>query len=423
MDKFGFPTNIKQIGNIDETLRIYMEENVYSYLMKYAQSNVNSESSAVLIGRCMIIDGQTVLFINGAIQALYTETKNGIINFTDKTNEYVEEQKNKYFRGLEVVGWLLSQPNFGNFLSSAYSNYHMQVFDRPYQVLFVSDPVEKIHTFFTWNESKTDIQESEGFFIYYDRNNDMKRYADDNKIVEYILQENIEQVIEDEKESEKEEETIKIVKPNNVHNIDRAKSKKSQSKPNYQQAKVVNLLLTISALLFVTSFILGTGLVKNDSRLETVELELKTMRTAYNNLVTYLNEEASATVFASESVQYENEEAPVAENTTDSYTVENGETIQTEEVATEATTEVVTQITEPQVTEPVTQPVVTTEPQTTIVTRTDIPDSYIIQQGDSLISISTYFYGTKDMQYTIMELNNITDPDKIYHGMVLKLPK
>ncbi len=51
MDNFGFPSNIKQIGNVDSNMRIYIEDNVYTYLLKYAECNKNKESLAMLVGR------------------------------------------------------------------------------------------------------------------------------------------------------------------------------------------------------------------------------------------------------------------------------------------------------------------------------------------------------------------------------------
>ncbi len=118
MDNFGYPANVKQIGDVDENLRIYVEDYVYSYLLHYAESAGNEERIAALVGRCMLIDGQTVLFINGAIQGKYAETDKGILTFSDKTNKYIDSQIDKYFHGLEIVGWLQTQPNYGNFLSA-----------------------------------------------------------------------------------------------------------------------------------------------------------------------------------------------------------------------------------------------------------------------------------------------------------------
>ncbi|MCL2593827.1 MAG: LysM peptidoglycan-binding domain-containing protein, partial [Defluviitaleaceae bacterium] len=53
----------------------------------------------------------------------------------------------------------------------------------------------------------------------------------------------------------------------------------------------------------------------------------------------------------------------------------------------------------------------------------DIPETYIVQRGDSLLGISQRFFNTTDMVGEIMRLNNIENPDRIYFGKVLVLPR
>ncbi len=89
-------------------------------------------------------------------------------------------------------------------------------------------------------------------------------------------------------------------------------------------------------------------------------------------------------------------------------------------------------IDEPTVTEPVIEESVvitndldnsTNEISTTqIQPKTVTSRTYTIRQGDSLISICREVYGNDEMMDILMEANNITDPNKIYYGMVIKLP-
>ncbi|MDR1663440.1 MAG: hypothetical protein LBR83_00765, partial [Clostridiales bacterium] len=90
MSEMTLPTNIKQIGSIGEGLRIYMEDYVCTYLFQYAEAAGYDERIALLVGRHMVIDGQQVLFIHGAIQGKHAEEKSGLLCFTDKTYEYAE---------------------------------------------------------------------------------------------------------------------------------------------------------------------------------------------------------------------------------------------------------------------------------------------------------------------------------------------
>ncbi len=436
MENLWLPTNIKQIGNIDDNIRVYIEDTVYSYLMKLSESK-EQECIAALIGRCMIIDGKTVLFINGAIQGLYSEMEKGILKFSRLSMDYIEEERDKYFKGLEVVGWLLSQPNYGNFLSTGYINYHKQNFTKPYQVLFVTDPVEKIHTFFNWNQTRTDVIESEGFFIYYDRNNDMKYYIERNRIPKYdnvdevqlkLLDEDMEhfddshyfdeqelydEVLAEAKVIKKarltENETQRVIRTINKINNDKSpqpvKEKKTfkELSPQVQQQKILNMLLTASSLLFFISLVLGASIIKSDTRIAELETEVTLVTNAYNEL----------------SNDFLGETTPVFNNTNTAVSTA------TENIASSNTPEVsINDILDGgQSTMAEVQP---TEVEATAVQSTElkntVTETYKIGIGDTLTSISKQFYGTKDKATEIMELNGIKDPNKIYYGMVIKLP-
>ncbi len=451
MDKFGFPTNIKQIGNIDENIRVYIEDNVYSYVIKLSEIK-DSEYICALIGRCMIIDGKTVLFINGAIQGLYSEMEKGVLKFSKLTTEHIENERDKYFKGLEIVGWMLSQPNYGNFVSTGYINYHKQNFTKPYQVLFVTDPIERIHTFFNWDKAQSEVVESEGFFIYYDRNSDMKAYEEANKILKPEIEEPIElkllDVDDDDADfdelteaglpsSTSKQNTIKLTESetkrviqtlnnfNNEKNNKRPPSKvqEEQSQKNYkdkQQAKIMNMLVMVSSLLFFISIVLGTGMMKSDSKIAELEEQVVLISKAYDELVDEIIGDTT----------------PVFNNTTDSTVSAQAAEVPTDvsindiidgnvsqedqstvEISTkqEATVKPVAETTELS-----TNPSATsTENKETVASSNK---TYTVDIGDTLTSISMEFYGTKDAQLDIMKLNGIEDPNKIYYGMVLMLP-
>ncbi len=384
MDKFGYPTNIKQIGDVDENLRIYIEDYVYSYLLQYSEAGGNDERIAALVGRCMLIDGQTVLFINGAIQGKYSEQDKGILTFSSKCQEYIDNQVDKYFKGLEVVGWLQSQPNYGNFLSASYAKYHIDNFKKPYQVMFVCDPVEKINSFFIWNNEKNDIMEAKGFFIFYDKNKNMHNYILDNKIVKFDKTVPIETKSQPINEFIEENDEENIDKVTKVYKTDKI----TEIYNNKDKFKLKNYSTTIAGVLFVVSIFMGANLLSSNNRINKLEGDVSNIRTAYNDLVTYINDQGAQSVFAS------NSDATVK---------------QTEVVIEPATTENVVSSEEP-----IEKPV----EKVTSTSRT-----YTVRQGDSLISICREVYGTDKMMAKLMETNGISDADKIYYGMVLKLPE
>ena len=67
--EFAMPKRTKQMGGIEQRLRIFVEDYVYTYLYQYGRSGGGAEKLAALVGKYYELEGQRVLLISGAIQA------------------------------------------------------------------------------------------------------------------------------------------------------------------------------------------------------------------------------------------------------------------------------------------------------------------------------------------------------------------
>jgi|GEM_PF-233232 len=445
MKKFKYPANIRQIGNIDNELKIYVEDYVMSYLKQYLSTDDYDEQLCILLGAEMIIESQKVLFISGAIEGRYAEELNGIKQFTDKTWEYVLRQKENFFDDLEIVGFVQSQPGYGTYLNSNYANYHINNFKKPYQVLFVFDPTENTNAFFRHDKNMNELEEALGYFVYYDKNKNMHEYMlqsytgtpskvfpakEDDKTMAYLSQINKSENKNsswsesesdfDVSEYEVKKPKTKAVPPKKSVKKVSAVSKSSAS----EEKKSFNLLAGLNVALFILTFVMGMSLIKNEDRITLLENDLKVLSTSYRNILSAIND---TTVFASSdetSVEYP-EESENNNNMEATLIQENGNDLVAD--ANANLTEEPKVIKDFQKEESVTASTIvenispeSSEPLES--SENVIPEYYIVQQGDNLIQISLKFYGTRDMAKKIMEVNNMTDADKIYYGKKIKLP-
>lgn len=395
---FNLPKNIKQIGSVDECFKIYMEDFVFSFLNQYSKEKKGDEVIAVLIGENYTIDGNNVLFINGAIKGEHTISENGILKLTEKSFEIIEKEIDTYFSGKEIVGWFYSQPGFSDYINDEYINYHNKIFKKPYQVFFLSDPIENICSFYKYN--KNAFEDIKGFIIYYEKNDSMNEYMLANKSVDINL--------EKEKFKEKDEKLMEIKRKN--------LPVKAKSKTLEEQRKMANVFGSLSAVLFLVCFIMGAGLIQSDDRISELESKLTKLDQSYKYILSQVKDDNVQSVFA-ESSEYnkgnldgsDNQSFEIKENSSEA----SSKT--TTEVAIESTTE-------------------TTIESSTLSTTNIIEDNsskkdiesnykiYEIQDGDSLEVISKRFYGNRNRITDIMEVNGIDDPHKIYSGMTIKLP-
>ncbi|MCL2852385.1 MAG: LysM peptidoglycan-binding domain-containing protein [Defluviitaleaceae bacterium] len=370
MNGFEFPTNIKQIGSIGEGLRIYIEDYAYSYLQQYIDTPGYETKLAFLVGRAMVIDSQTVLFISGVIQGAYTETERGMLTFTNKSFDHARKEIDRYFGGLEIVGWMQSQPGFGLRLSPNAAEYHLKTFPDKSNVCMIMDNDEKMNAFYIHNTDGTDgtkLIETKGFFIYYDKNRGMHEYMLDNKtskirvlsaegkglrmsgggtqdtefdgddedmpsgevavqrIRRNYSQRNSNEVKEEAKDTRKSPGLLGGgVRENTKYagsvKTDLGVSKPRGPSPRYlpapSQRRVVNLLMSFCAVLLVVSLVMGMGMLQSIDRIDFLEQQLTDLTSSHRSLLADFTN-AARPVFA-ESVQSEAPEGQPAASAEDS---------------------------------------------------------------------------------------------------------
>ena len=471
MKDFTLPSNIKQIGSIGDGLRIYMEDYVCTFLQQYAESAGFEERLAFLVGRHMVIDGQSFLFIGGAVHGKHVEKHDGHLRFTDKSVTYTDDMIEEHFPGMEIVGWMQSQPSYGTYLNQHYGAYHLRQFRRAHQVLFVMDPLDRTNAFYVANPvalTPTDrMSEITGYFVYYEKNTNMHEYMLANKAVDYTTKSptlveltpmeyaaseqeddryNDEPRItrggyepDDEPEDELEQDGFVTGydddqddrlegrfsyagRPRDKHDTDQNPSMRRHQSASGRgtaadQKRSTNLLAGLCAVLFVVTFVMGVGLIRSQDRIERMEGEMRQLTTAWRNQ--FAENANSAQTFA-EVPQVQQPPANVFEEATIPVTGnEPVPSVQYTTLPSQETPPVVNDV------QPTPTPIAGITPahgdQEALIA--PVPETYTIQPGDSLIAISLYFFGTSTMVDAILELNGIEDPDMIVAGRTIALPR
>jgi len=397
----SLPTNVKQIGSIGEGMRIYVEDYVYTYLNQYAQAGGYDERLALLVGRYLLIDGQAVLFINGAIQGRYTEERDGLLRFTEKSKNYSESILSEFFEGSEIVGWMQTQPGYGIFLNQQYATQHFKDFPKINQVMFVVDPLEGLNAFYSYNDDRSSLLENRGYFIYYEKNTNMHEYMLSNKTT---AESKATTFIETPKfeQAEVPVQAFSSIKESPEETIRKRQEQRAGKRFIKDNKRTLNLLVSMSAVLFIVCFILGAGLVQSHDRIESMEFQIFQLNNAYRNLYNQVANpvfapSAAAAVTASANEE-EYEEPP-------------------EMVYDESEPDL--EISGIPVHPPVNEQAAPSPPP--VAAASIIPESYTIQPGDSLSAISMYFYG-EDRIDDILALNGMENANMIISGTTILLP-
>lgn len=382
---FAFPTKVKQMGAVDHRRKIYVEDYVYTYLYQYGKSRGCTEKVAALVGRQIEIDGEEILMICGAIQGRDATEENGTLTFSAATWEYVGSQMDKYFQGMTLVGWVHCQPGFGAFLMSKDEAFHKLYFQEPWQVLFVVDPVDKLDTFYIYNEEADVLQQAKGYFVYYEKNEEMQEYMLDHSVVKPKEAKNTEEG--EETESTVQEKAEKEVaaqegprrrrRPTPEERIDAAQEIRRVLQRRAKEAEAAQrskytMLTSVSCILCVICLCLGYGLFSNLNRLEELETKMAMVQDSYTVLAENVEDVKVQAAFAPRM-------AAVVEKETE-------ETEQQEEI----------QKTEGRI--------------------------HVVEAGETLGSISEKYYGDGSGVEKIMKANGLDDPNRIVCGQELLIP-
>ena len=170
-EPFGLPRNIRQIGLAAEDYRIYMEDYVYTFLVRLARTEDSLGEAktrvAVLTGNLKWRSQTAYLFIKGAIIAEEMEAAPDHIDFSENQWKQIQEAQKEYFEDQEIVGWFFSQPQLLLKVSEVMSKVHMKHFGGE-KVLMLMEPQEREDAFFRYENNE--MVRLGGYYLYYEKN-------------------------------------------------------------------------------------------------------------------------------------------------------------------------------------------------------------------------------------------------------------
>ncbi|MBS6194571.1 MAG: LysM peptidoglycan-binding domain-containing protein [Clostridiales bacterium] len=171
---FKLPNNIRQIGEIKGSQKIYIEDYAYTFLKKISRNTKEGGKAAILYGKYHWSEGSSYLFIRSALEIDEMEVSGEHIVFSDKVWGQVYEEGKKYFPDQEIVGWFVSLPGFNMQINEVLLKTHLNHFAGNDKTLFVMEPGEWEEAFFLYESSQ--LIRQFGYYIYYEKNDAMQEY-------------------------------------------------------------------------------------------------------------------------------------------------------------------------------------------------------------------------------------------------------
>ena len=405
------PENIRQIGETNGNLRIYIEDYVMTYIHQIFTEK-QERAIVIFLGKKGKEQAAGCMFIYGALFVQCDMMEGPKELSADKWNQVYKDMHDN-FPGAQMLGWGCGVSMWNSRADVAVRQIHGKYFSEEGKVLFVTDISEKEEKIFLWNDGE--LYEQPGFVVYYEKNPQMQ---------EYMLK-------------SKEPESIEAQYQDNVTTNMRNVIKEKEDKKPVDTRKVSYAAVAVMSIMLL--FAAGI-LYRSIDRIKSLEKTL-------DSVEGYINNNIAQPVMADKSTVFEDGTSSKKSNGTNKKKkdglLENTTTPDksSKEDTSESSTPGSTKKPESQAPAETSKPVSksTASPGKSSKSNKNTSqkqnnnsketikyngkyESYIVNAGDTLSQIVWRQYHSFYYLDKVMKVNNIKDSDKIYEGDCIILP-
>ncbi|MDD3403988.1 MAG: LysM domain-containing protein [Hespellia sp.] len=381
------PKNVRQIGNVSDNPKIYIEDYVDTFLIQLCEQSKEKPQGAFLIGDVQSEEGQDYIFIYGAIRMheLKQEGENPV--FGEDVWKRAYEDCKQYFEDGEMLGWFLTVPGGSLNLTAEMKKIHKKSFPKKNTVLILEEPTERDESYFA--NKYNELMHIAGHYVYYEKNPCMQNYMISCR----------------KKNGVSPSETVEDRAAKDFRSLVRTREETKEQK------KITRFLYVASAVLILVVVVMGVTTINNFDKMKSVE----------HTIAQLGNEEKSSEKDSSDSTKTAAEAAAKAEDMLKQSEEENEDSA----AAAAAATDVQGDNADAAAQDTATQ---NTDGDAAAQGDTEQSDEngsngvYVVEQGDTLAMISQKCYGNIGHVDAICRMNGLSDGNLIYVGQKLLLP-
>lgn len=168
------PKNVRQIGNVSGSPKIYVEDYVDTFLGQLSEKAGENPMGAFLIGEIAHTENEDYVYIYGAIQMHELKKEERGYLLDEPTWKQAYDDCKQYFEGGEMLGWCVVSTDVPRLPDIELIKLHGKSFPKENTVFMIKDAVEKEETFYVHRYN--DLIEVQGHYNYYEKNPCMQNY-------------------------------------------------------------------------------------------------------------------------------------------------------------------------------------------------------------------------------------------------------
>ncbi len=168
------PKNVRQIGNVSDTPKIYVEDYVDTFFTQLCEKAVETPIGAFLVGDLVQCEEEEYVYIYGAIQMHDLKLSGTEYVLDENAWKAAYEDCKQYFDDGEMLGWFVARPGAVFQVDSSTVKLHKKSFPKENTIFILKDSVEREEMYFV--HKCNDLMEVGGHYTYYEKNPCMQNY-------------------------------------------------------------------------------------------------------------------------------------------------------------------------------------------------------------------------------------------------------
>ena len=398
------PKNVRQIGNVSDSPKIYVEDYVdtfFAQLCEKCEKAGKGPMGAFLVGDIQPGTDEEYVYIYGAIQMHDLKMSGNEYVIDENTWKRAYEDCKQYFEDGEMLGWFVAHPGVPLIPEASTVKLHKKSFPKKNTVFIMKDPVEKDEVYYV--HKMNDLMEIGGHYTYYEKNPCMQNYMISSRKKNGVFP----------------TETVEDRAAKDFRNMVRKRGERQKGR------KAGSLMYVASACLVLVLIVMGVSMVNSFDRMKSVQNTLDTLAGTTDTVET--QETSGAVTAVTEEQAGDGQAGDEGQNSSDSGAdtagaKEAGDTTAAGENSSDQDTVLSAGNSDGSGTAGDAE-TGTSGGQALAVTEGNGSDGvYIVEEGDTLAIISRKMYGDVTHVDAICRMNGITDGNLIYVGQKLLLP-
>lgn len=168
------PKNIRQIGERDQTIRLYLEDYVNTYLKRLYPKGGQDLRVGLLLGSTEEHEGTPYLFVDGAMEMEDVTEDGEKVLFSEAAWKKAYQSIEQTFPKRSILGWFLCGGPGCQLSPLNYWKQHGQYFAGKNQMMYLNSGLEGEEAIYITSEDG--FYKLRGHSIYYERNQMMQDY-------------------------------------------------------------------------------------------------------------------------------------------------------------------------------------------------------------------------------------------------------